>query len=93
MPRKRSLDKSKRVEILLPHELLEKIDTEANKVQSTRSDVIRGILYAHYTKQSATSKNASGGYLIEIKESLDKMSGEISSIHARVKRISKIAKR
>lgn len=87
MARKKILQDEKRVEILLPNQLLEQLDNEANSQNTNRSETLRRILQSYFEPQSpvllpSSSESKSTELILS---RLDEISDKLSRINARVK--------
>ena len=95
MGRTKVLQDEKRVEILVPHKLLNLVDEEADSFQTNRSRMIRKILAEYFKEKmssftSTTSQNTTINVLLG---RLDNIDEKLNSINARVKIIRKRARR
>jgi len=95
MGRTKVLHDEKRVEILVPHKLLNLLDEEADSLQTNRSRIIRKILSKYFKEKMSsftpsTSENTTINVLLG---RLDNIDQKLNSINARVKTIRKRARR
>jgi len=95
MSRKKTLKDERRVEILLPNELLITVEKEAKILHASRSEIIRRILIEYFAKDTAvpTSYSLEDQSIGKILNRLDEMDVKLNSINVRVKSIGKQARR
>jgi len=94
MSRKKTLKDERRVEILLPNELLITVEKEAKILHASRSEIIRRILIEYFAKDTSvqTSYSLEDQSIGKILNRLDEMGVKLNSINARVKSIGKRAR-
>ena len=95
MSRKKTLKDERRVEILLPNELLITVEKEAKILHASRSEIIRRILIEYFAKDTSvpTSYSIEDQSIGKILNRLDEMGAKLNSINARVKSVGKRARR
>ena len=95
MARKKTLHNGKRVEILIPHKILDMLDKEAESLHTCRSETLRRILTEHFEMDSSKSipPTPENETIDVILCRLDNIDEKLNSINARVKTFGKRAKR
>ena len=95
MSQKKTLKDERRVEILLPNELLISVEKEAKILHASRSEIIRRILIEYFAKDTKvpTSYSLEDQSIGKILNRLDEMDAKLNSINARVKSVGKRARR